>query len=195
MRYERLRLTAAFLLGAVGLHVALLAVRAFFDWSDSTYFPLARLFAGMVSWLVLGLGGALSVWVYVLLHAGAAQAPPACAIPPGRTPFRRTARYVLVSFFVLSWALTAFLGVPAVITSLVSRSVSGYKYFAVRQPLLLSAPFPRLEASVAVPILPGLILVSYGAQLAGQAGGGGWGLHAWWGTGTRELYYWPRWMS
>ena len=195
MRNERLRLIAAFLLGAIGLHVALLGLLAFFDWSERTYLPFARLFAGIVSWLVLGLGGAFSVWVYVLLHTRTAQSPPATAVQRGRTPFRFAARYVLVSLLVLSWALTAFLGVPAVITSLVSDSVSGYKYFAVRQPILLSAPYPRLEASVAVPVLPGLVLVSYGAQLAGQAGGGGWGLHAWWGTGTRELYYWPRWMS
>ena len=196
MRASRLPHIAAFLSGAVGLHLAILAFRSFFAWASRSYFPLADLAAGIVSWLVLGLGGLVAVGIYSLLRQRSSERRTRAA--SRRVPSRRMRVFsASVGFvLVLAWAATAFLGVPAVITALSRRSVSVYKHFAVRQPILLTLPhYPRIEATVAVPVLPGVILVSYGAQLAGQAGGGGWYVYFWWGTGSRQLHYWPRWMS
>jgi len=196
MRASRLPHIAAFLSGAVGLHLAILAFRSFFAWASRSYFPLADLAAGIVSWLVLGLGGLVAVGIYSLLRQRSSErrVPETSRLSPSR---RMRAFSISVGFvLVLAWAATAFLGVPAVITALSRRSVSVYKDFAVGQPILLTLPhYPRIEATVAVPVLPGVILVSYGAQLAGQAGGGGWYLYLWWGAGSRQLHYWPRWMS
>jgi hypothetical protein len=196
MRASRLPHIAAFLSGAVGLHLAILAFRSFFAWASRSYFPLADLAAGIVSWLVLGLGGLVAVGIYSLLRQRTSERriPRASRLVPSRRMrvLSSTVGFVLA----LAWAATGFLGVPAVITSLSHRSVSVYKDFAARQPILLTLPhYPRIEATVAVPVLPGFILVSYGAQLAGQAGGGGWYLYLWWGAGSRQLHYWPRWMS
>ena len=195
MDWFRLRTAVAFILGAVGLHAAILAFRAFHDWAYRSYFPLADVAAGILSWLVLGLGGALTAWIVTLRS----KAPPRTAVAQSshggafRSP--RKLRLIVGSAVVFSWVATGALGVPAVLTSLSNRSVNAYKWFVQREAIPLSAPFPRLEAAVAVPVLPGVILVHYGAQLAGQAGGGGWHLYAWWGSGSRELYAWPRWMS
>jgi hypothetical protein len=90
---------------------------------------------------------------------------------------------------------TAALGVPAVFTSLSARSIAGYKQYAQAKPVLLTSELPRIASSVALPVLPGVIVVAYGAQVAGQAGGGGWFLYLWWGAGLHEVYYLPRWMS
>ena len=195
MRGLRLPLVAAFLLAAVALHVVIRALRAFFSWASGSYYPFADLAAGIVSWLILGLGGIVAAGIYHLLRARSHGPRPSSESRNRRPRLRSLLWPVLGSGIALAWAATAFVGVPAVITSLASSSISAYKPLAARQPILLSLSYPRIEASVAVPVLPGVILVSYGAQLAGQAGGGGWHLYVWWGSGSRELYSWTRWMS
>ena len=96
---------------------------------------------------------------------------------------------------VAAWLATGVFGVPATITAATARDIESYKWFAAKQHLLLSAPYPRINTSVAAPILPGVVLIFHGVQLAGQAGGGGWELYLWFGLRPRPVHHWTRWYS
>ncbi|MCZ2111863.1 MAG: hypothetical protein LC118_20285 [Dehalococcoidia bacterium] len=195
MNRARFRTLASFLLGAAATYIGAEVSRAFWAWNDSPRSVGSYVASTIVSWLLIGLGGTVTA---LLVHRGAIAMPALFVAEPKPTgwsaawPFTRSVAALLLA---VSWIATAVFGAPAAITANTAQDIESYKWFAQRQALPLSAPFPRINTTVAAPILPGVILLWHGVQLAGQAGGGGWELWVWYGATPRRVHYWTRWWS
>ena len=195
MNLARFRTLASFLLGAVATYIGAEVSRAFWAWNDSPRSVGSYVASTIVSWFLILLGGTVTA---LLVHRRSIATPAlfaAEARTAGGSASWRFTRSVAALLLAAAWIATAVFGAPAAITVNTAQDIESYKWFAQRQALPLSAPFPRINTTVAAPILPGVILLWHGAQLAGQAGGGGWELWVWYGATPRRVHYWTRWWS
>lgn len=112
-----------------------------------------------------------------------------------KSPHRRRLRASLGLIAALGYFVTWGVGVPSVITRLTREEIHEYKRLEARDRDFSRLQFPTIKTLVALPVLPGVILVYHEAQLAGQHGWGGWAFYAWWGTGSKHLGTAWRWMS
>ncbi len=195
MKPVRLSVIASFLLGAAATYIGAEVSRAFWAWNDSPGSVGSYVASTIVSWLLMLLGGTGAA----LLANRYSAATPANLVNAARLS-RHSASWRLVrstTAFVVTaaWLATAVVGSPAVITASTARDIASYKWIAQQQALPLSAPFPRINHTVSAPLLPGVLLLWHGVQLAGQAGGGGWELWLWYGATPRLMHSWPRWYS
>ena len=195
MNRARIRRLAAFLLGAAATYFGAEVSRAFWAWNDSPRSVGSYVASTIVSWLLIGTGG--TVWALLVHRRNAATSTlfPAHARPVDRPAPQRFRRSLGGLLLAAAWLATAVFGSPAVITAITVQDIASYKWFAQQQALPLSAPFPRVNTTVAAPVLPGVILLWHGVQLAGQAGGGGWELWVWYGATPRRIHHWARWYS
>lgn len=190
-----MRTLASFLLGAAATYIGAEVSRAFWAWNDSPRSVGSYVASTFVSWLLILLGGTVTA---LLVRRGSIAMPALFvteAKPAGGSTSWRSIRSVAALLLAAAWIATAVFGAPAAITVNTAQDIESYKWFAQRQALPLSAPFPRINTTVAAPILPGVILLWHGVQLAGQAGGGGWELCVWYGATPRRVHYWTRWWS
>ncbi len=195
MNRSRFRLLAAFLIGAVATYIGAEVSRAFWAWNDSYYSVTSYVASTLVSWLIIGLGGTAAALLARRLRPVSPDAAPDSPPSSRRRAALDLCRSMASLIVVSAWVATGVFGVPASVSAATARSIATYKWIAEDQHLHLSAPFPRINTSVAAPVLPGLVLIFHGAQLAGQAGGGGWELYLWYGTSPRLLHRWTRWYS
>ena len=195
MKSVRVSVFASFLLGAAATYIGAEVSRAFWAWNESSSSVGSYVASTIVSWLLIALGGTGAA----LLANRYAAAAPAMLVNAARLSRNstswRVARSVAALVIAAAWLATAVFGSPAVITASTARDIASYKWIAQQQALPLSAPFPRINHTVAAPVLPGVILLWHGVQLAGQAGGGGWELWFWFGPSPRLVHSWPRWYS
>ena len=194
MKSVRVSVFASFLLGAAATYIGAEVSRAFWAWHESSSSVGSYVASTIVSWLLIALGGTGAA----LLANRYAAAAPAMLVKAGlsrNSTSWRVVRSVAALVIAAAWLATAVFGSPAVITASTARDIASYKWIAQQQALPLSAPFPRINHTVAAPVLPGVILLWHGVQLAGQAGGGGWELWLWFGPGPRLVHSWPRWYS
>jgi len=195
MKSARVFVFASFLLGAAATYIGAEASRAFWAWNASAGSVGSYVAGTVVSWLLIALGGTGAA---LLAHRYAAAAP-AMLVNAARLPrhpaLSRLVPSVAALVMAAAWLATAVFGSPAVITASTARDIASYKWIAQQQALPLSAPFPRINHTVSAPLLPGVILLWHGVQLAGQAGGGGWELWLWYGATPRLVHSWPRWYS
>jgi hypothetical protein len=191
----RVRTIAAFILGATATYIGAELSHACWAWNASPRSVGSYVASTIVSWLLMGVGGI----AFALLVHRRPIASAAPFLPHARSTNRSASWHLLRSLAALllatAWIATAVFGSPAAITAATVQDIESYKRIAQEQSLPLSAPFPRINTTVAAPVLPGVILLWHGVQLAGQAGGGGWELWVWYGAAPRRVHHWTRWYS
>ncbi len=115
--------------------------------------------------------------------------------PERKSPHRRRLRAWLALTAALGYFVTWGIGVPSVITRLTSEEIQEYKRLEARDHDFSRFQFPKIRTLVALPVLPGVVVVYHEAHIAGQNGWGGWAFYAWWGTGSKHLGTAWRWLS
>lgn len=98
---------------------------------------------------------------------------------------------LLLACYGVTWAF----GAPAVITHLTREDVKAYKSALAQGRTEVAQPFPHSSTSMAVPVVPGLVLVYHEMQVAGLWGWGGWVLCAWYPGHVRVLTTRVVWLS
>ena len=195
MNRPRIRILVAFLLGATATYIGAEVSRAFWAWNDSPRSVGSYVASTIVSWLLIGAGGTAAAQLVHRRQAAMSAPFTPQAGPVNPSASWRVLRSVGGLILAAAWISTAVFGSPAVITAITVQDIASYKWFAQKQALPLSAPFPRVNTTVAAPVLPGVILLWHGVQLAGQAGGGGWELWVWYGATPQRIHHWTRWYS
>ena len=103
-----------------------------------------------------------------------------------RRHLARWAFAVLLTLQVATWVV----GVPAVQSSEMAKLISIWKRSSNYNPAAMSSPYPIMNAYMAFPLVPGVVVAYEECTWSNLGGWDAWTLNLWWGSGNRQLYTW-----
>lgn len=104
-------------------------------------------------------------------------------------------RRLLLWAIGFAYALTAFLGTPAVLSEQTAWAVSEYKRVKESGSRRVRDPHPYIKSHMAIPVAPLLIVNYHEYVIDGLYGFGGFELTLWYVFGVRSLIAVPLWVS
>lgn len=167
-------------------------------------FGLGAFIAGKAAWwyavLVIRMQSSYSGWPGIAVEILAFFVIPALGgwaalwldrrpkIPQTRSPLHQLLRKALAWTVAFGYLVTWIFGVPGVITRLTNEEARRYKETeASHHDHFLQESPPQFSTYVALPLIPGIIVLYRETYIDGQNGWGGWELYAWWGNGSTHL--------